>query len=98
MNWPIRPFSLKARDFSLEAADVILILGADARFMKFTSLDSGMNRGGGEVVATKALKASYKILRRSSGLRSKSGSIPKEGISRKDGSDDPEFDHDANLV
>ena len=40
MNWPIRPFSLKAMAFSLEAADVIWILGAAACFTKFASLDS----------------------------------------------------------
>ena len=74
------------------------IRGATTHLTKYTSLDSGTNKGGGEVVDTKALKDSSKILRCSSGIRSEGGSIPKEGRSPEDESDDPEFDHDVNLV
>ena len=66
INRPIGPFSLKARDFNLEAADMMWILGVVARLTKFASLKYGAEGGGGGVEATKALKASSKMLRRSS--------------------------------
>ena len=72
-----------------------------ARLTKFTLLDFGADKGEGDVVATKALKASSKILRRSSGVIFEDGSIPKafveEGKSPETGSVDSNFNHDANL-
>ena len=62
---------------------------------KITSLEFGAGRVEGDVVATKALKASSKILRHSSGLKSRGGSIPEDF---ETGSDDPYFDHDTNLI
>ena len=70
--------------------------------MKFTSLDSRTDKGGGEVVATKSLKASTRTIRHSYGLRSEGGSIPKdsleEGITFETGSYDPYFDDDVDLI
>ena len=51
--------------------------------MKFTLLDSRMDKGGEDVVATKALKASSKIIQHSSGLRSKGGSILESALEER---------------
>ena len=75
MNWPIIPFSLRTRAFNLEATDMICILGATARFTKFTSLDSGVIIVEEEVVATSFLNASSNNIWCSFGLRSGGGSI-----------------------
>ena len=78
---------------------MIWILGVTACFTKFTSLDSGTDKGGGEVVATKSLKASSKILRHSFVLKSGGGSIPKASLTDPEaGSVDLKFDHDADLI
>ena len=82
MNWPISTLLLRARDFSLEAVDVIWILGATTRFTKFASLeDFRTGKDGGEVVATKFMKASSKSLRCCSRIRSGGGSIPTASLS-----------------
>ena len=55
MNWPIIPFSLKARDFNVEVVDVIWILGTVACL---TKEEVGGNKlGGVGVEATKGWNA-----------------------------------------
>ena len=66
-----------------------------ARICVKVDLDKEAGRVEGDVAATKSLKASYKILRHSPGLKSRGGSIPEDF---KTGSDDPYFDHDTNLI
>ena len=61
VNFPIRPLSLNARDFSLEASNLIWILGVKTHLMKLALLEFGPEEGGMEMEATRDLNASSNI-------------------------------------